>query len=378
MKRPGILFLSILLLTGTVCTAQANAAQLLRGESEGMAFQLEEVATGLGVPWGMVLLSADQLLITERQGKVKLLNLNTGQLDDISGLPILTASGQGGLLDVATPGRYRPGNWLYFTYSQGPRQQMTTVLARAKLRDNRLVDWQTLLESKAVSDTGRHFGSRIVFDGKGHLFFSIGDRGVRPNGQDLSTHSGSILRLKLDGTVPDDNPFVGRSDALPEIWSYGHRNPQGLAYDKETGRLWAIEHGPRGGDEINLIRPGANYGWPVVSHGKEYWGPLAVGEATSKAGMEDPLKVYIPSIAPGSLLVYYGEAFPKWRGNLFSGALKLQHLNRVAFDATGQEVREERLLESLRERIRALAQSPQGWLYLSTDSGRILRLRPAD
>jgi len=373
MKTPVLLLLLLGLLVGPL-----NAAPLLRVESDGMSLQLEEVATGLGIPWGMVFLSADELLITERQGIVRLLNPKTGRLTDVTGLPILTASGQGGLLDVATPGTYQPGNWIYFTYSQGPRRQMTTVLARAKLRDNRLVDWQTLLESKAVSDTGRHFGSRIVFDGKGHLFFSIGDRGVRPNGQDLSTHAGSILRLKLDGSVPDDNPFVGRSDALPEIWSYGHRNPQGLAYDKETGRLWAIEHGPRGGDEINLIRPGVNYGWPVVSHGKEYWGPLAVGEATSKAGMEDPLKVYIPSIAPGSLLVYHGEAFPKWRGNLFSGALKLQHLNRVAFDATGQEVREERLLESLRERIRALAQSPQGWLYLSTDSGRILRLRPVD
>jgi glucose/arabinose dehydrogenase len=372
MKRLFVFFLLFLL------TSQLHAAPLLRGESEGMPFQLEEVATGLGIPWGMVMLDRGQLLITEREGRIQRLDLNSGELTKISGLPELTSSGQGGLLDVASEGPYQPGNWLYFTYSQGPRRQMTTVLARAKLQANRMVDWQELLVTKAVSSTGRHFGSRIVFDGQGHLFFSVGDRGERPNGQDLKTHAGSIIRLKLDGTVPDDNPFVGRNDALAEIWSYGHRNPQGLAYDRDKQQLWAIEHGPRGGDEINLIRRGENYGWATVSHGKEYWGPLAVGEATSMPGMVDPIKVYTPSIAPGSLLLYSGDAFPKWRGNLLSGALKLQHLNRVVFDSAGQAVKEERLLQDLAERIRAVLQSPEGWIYLSTDSGRILRLRPGD
>jgi len=370
----------LLIVTLLICLLPVTlfAAPLLHGQSEGMRFQLEEVAGGLGVPWGMAFIAADKLLITERQGRVQLLDLKNGQLSQINGLPQLTASGQGGLLDVATPPSYQPGGWLYFTYSDGPRGKLTTILARARLEKKQLRDWQQLLISKANSDTGRHFGSRVVFDGKGHLFFSIGARGVRPNGQDLTTHAGAIMRLKLDGTVPADNPFVGQSNVLPEIWSYGHRNPQGLAYDAEQQRLWAIEHGPRGGDEINLILPGSNYGWPVVSHGKEYWGPLAVGEATSKPGMQDPLKVYIPSIAPGSLLLYSGAAFPEWRGDLLSGALKLQHLNRVALDSAGRESKEERLLEDLGERIRALAQSPEGWLYLSTDSGRILRLRPAN
>ena len=363
------------ILLGTLLS-HAAAVPLLTGASEGMRFQLEEVSAGLKIPWGMVFHRPDELLITERSGHAKLLNLTSGQLTPLSGLPAISTTGQGGLLDIATPPGYHPGDWLYMTYSKTVRGQATTVLARARLKNGGFTDWQELLVGRARSTTGRHFGSRISFDGKGHLFFGIGDRGVRPNGQDLSNHAGAILRLNLDGTIPADNPFVDHPNALPEIWSYGHRNPQGLFYDRNQQRLWEIEHGPRGGDEINLIRAGLNYGWPVVSHGKEYWGQLAVGEATSRPGMEDPVKVYIPSIAPGSLLVYSGAAFPAWQGNLFAGALKLQHLNRISLTAAGETAGEERLLQGLRERIRALVESPEGWLYLSTDSGRILRLRP--
>ncbi len=235
-----------------------------------------------------------------------------------------------------------------------------------------------LLITTSSTDTTRHFGSRIAFDNEGHVFFTVGDRGERPNGQDLSTHAGSVIRLNQDGTVPKDNPFVKHQNALPEIWSYGHRNPQGLSYDSKNKRLWLIEHGPRGGDEINLILAGKNYGWPVISYGKEYWGPLSVGEATSKEGMEQPVKYYVPSIAPGSLLLYTGSAFPGWQGDLFAGALKLQHLNKIKLSDSGQTVGEERLLISLKERIRSLSQSPEGWIYLSTDSGKIMRLTPSD
>lgn len=208
------------------------------------------------------------------------------------------------------------------------------------------------------------------------MFFGIGDRGRRDLAQDLGNHVGAIIRLELDGSVPRDNPFVGDPQALDEIWSYGHRNPQGLLFDRETRRLWSIEHGPRGGDEINLILKGRNYGWPVVSHGKEYWGPLSIGEGTEKPGIEPPRKVYIPSIGPGSLMMYRGEAFPQWHGNLFAGALKLRHLNRISLSKSGRAIGEERLLEDLGERIRALLQGPEGLIYLSTDSGRILRLAP--
>jgi glucose/arabinose dehydrogenase len=187
---------------------------------------------------------------------------------------------------------------------------------------------------------------------------------------------GSIVRLNLDGSVPDDNPFSTNKKARDEIWSYGHRNPQGLQFDNDKKVLWSIEHGPRGGDEINLIQKGKNYGWPVVSHGKEYWGPFDIGEGQTKQGIEPSVKVYIPSIAPGSLLLYSGDAFPQWRGNLFAGALKLQHLNRISISSDNQATNEERLLGDLNQRIRALAQSSQGWIYLSTDNGNIFRLKP--
>lgn len=354
------------------------SAQLLKGESAGQVFTVEEVARGLGVPWGMAFIAPNRLLFTEREGRVRLLALESGGVTEISGLPAVRVAGQGGLLDVRVEPGYKPGGWIYFSFVKDVNRQGATALGRARLKGARLVDWQTLLVTDARSDTGRHFGGRIAFDDAGHLFLSVGERGVRPNAQNLGNMAGTVLRLNLDGTLPSDNPFVGQADVKPQIWSYGHRNPQGLAWDHVHQRLWESEHGPRGGDEINLIVRGANYGWPVLSYGKEYWGPVAVGEGTQREGMESPRKVYVPSIAPGSLLYYTGEAFPAWRGDLFLGALALTHLNRVTVDDAGRAIGEERLLGGLHERIRALVQSPEGWLYLSTDSGRILRLRPAD
>ncbi len=356
----------------------AMAETLLLKSSKGVSFQLNKVGDGLGVPWGMVFIGPEQILFTGRNGKIGILDTVSGVITRITGGPKVMHSGQGGLLDVAVPPGYSQGGWIYFTYSKELQGKGVTTLARARLNGKRLVAFQDMLITRSASTTGRHFGSRITFDGTGHLFFSVGDRGVRPNGQDLSTHAGSILRLTLDGSVPENNPFVQQRNALPEIWSYGHRNPQGIFYDRKQRRLWSIEHGPRGGDEINLILPGRNYGWPVISYGKEYWGPVQVGEGTEKEGMEQPVKFYVPSIAPGSLIVYSGKTFPAWKGNLFAGALKLTHLNRVEIDSSGRAVAEERLLEGLGERIRALVESPQGWLYFSTDSGRIFRLRPLE
>lgn len=347
------------------------------GEDGQPRFELEKIAGGLGVPWGLTFIADDQLLITERAGSVRLLNTRTGALRAIEGAPEVLADGQGGLLDVAVPPDFSPGGWIYFTFVRDQVGGGVTVLARAKLESGRLVDWQDLLETRSFTGTGRHFGSRIAFDEKGHVYFGVGDRGERPLAQDRSNHAGSVMRLHRDGRVPDDNPFVDTADVLPEIWSYGHRNPQGMAYDRATKRLWLIEHGPRGGDEINHVLRGRNYGWPVISYGKEYWGPLAVGEGTHRDGMEQPVKQYTPSIAPGSLLLYSGDAFPAWRGNLFAGALKLRHLNRVTLDAQGKAIGEERLLQDFGERIRALAQGPRGWIYLSTDSGGIYVLKPA-
>jgi len=345
--------------------------------SERMKIHVETVAVGFGVPWGLAFLTPNKLLITERSGSVFLLDIAKGTRRIIRNSPQVMVDGQGGMLDVMLSPDYKKTGWIYFTYVKEVDGEGTTVLARSKISVDKFIEWQELLVSRSNSETNYHFGSRVAFDENGHVFFSVGDRGNRPNGQDLTNHAGTIIRLNLDGSIPIDNPFIKVNGALPEIWSYGHRNPQGLAYDFLKNRLWSIEHGPRGGDEINLILRGANYGWPVISYGKEYWGPIAVGEGTHRKGMQQPIKVYIPSIAPGSLIMYTGNAFPKWKGNLFSGALKLQHINRVVIDENGKDIKEERLFESMNERIRALTQSPEGWIYFSTDSGKIYRIRPA-
>ncbi len=375
------LLIPVLIFSFCWIAQSATARVILQAKSKGMQFQVEKVAERLRIPWGMVFIAPDKVLFTERNGKVGILVPSSGEVTYLQGGPKVKASGQGGLLDVAVHPDYQAGDWIYFTYSKAQKGKgqvkSATTLARAKLQGEQLVELEDMLVTQSVSGSDYHFGSRITFDGEGHLFFSIGDRGHRPNSQDLSTHSGSILRLKIDGSVPDDNPLVNRTDVLPEIWSYGHRNPQGLFYDGQRKRLWSNEHGPRGGDEINLINPGLNYGWPVISYGKEYFSFAQVGESTHKEGMEQPIKYYVPSIAPGSLIVYSGKAFPNWKGNLFSGALAKRHLNRVEIDPDGNAVTEERLLEKLRERIRAIVESPEGWIYLSTDMGKILRLKPA-
>lgn len=342
--------------------------------SEGMKLKLEQVVDGLGIAWGMCFILPSQLLVTDRGGAVKLIDVDSGQITSLKNVPGVFAQGQGGMLDVALSPYYKNDGWIYFTYVKEVDNQGVTVLARAKLSGHVFKDWQELLVTKSKTEETQHFGSRIAFDTEGHVFFGVGDRGVRKNAQDLTNHAGSIIRLNLDGSIPSDNPFSTDNKLLPEVWSIGHRNPQGMAYDAENKRLWSIEHGPRGGDEINIIKPGANYGWPVISYGMEYWGPVAVGEGTHREGMEQPVKVYIPSIAPGSLLFYSGDEFPGWKGNLLSGALKLRHLNRIVLSKQGEVIKEERLLEDLDQRIRALAQSPQGWLYFSTDSGKIYRL----
>jgi len=352
----------------------AAAPQVI--QSEKATFELEKVADGLRIPWGLAFISNTQLLITEREGSIKLLDTQSKTLTAVQGAPAVLAEGQGGLLDVAVPPDFTAGDWIYFTFVRNKEDQGVTVLARAKLTSSKLVQWQDLLETQSATDTGNHFGSRIAFDEKGYVYFGVGDRGERRNSQDLTNHAGSVMRLYRDGRIPQDNPFNQRTDVPPEIWSYGHRNPQGMAYDDTHKRLWLIEHGPRGGDEINRVLPGRNYGWPAISYGKEYWGPLAVGEGTHREGMEQPIKQYTPSIAPGSLLLYSGNTFPAWRGNLFAGALKLRHLNRVTLSADGKAIGEERLLTELDQRIRALTQSPEGWLYFSTDSGNVYAIRP--
>ena len=382
-QRPSIKIYLYTVITGLqvlliLCSLQVQAASARVISQSNPNFKLELLAHDLGVPWGMAFLNDRELIFTERQGNIRILNLESLEITTLRGTVEVDAEGQGGMLDVATGPDYTTRDWLYFTYSKSTVSGAVTTLARARRRGNQLSDWQELLVTDSATSGYRHFGSRIAFDQQGHVFFGVGDRGERDSAQDLSSHTGTIMRLRLDGSIPDDNPFLSRDNALPEIWSYGHRNPQGLLYDNNTGNLWSIEHGPRGGDEINLVVKGANYGWPVISYGKEYWGPVSIGEGTEKPGMEQPVKVYIPSIAPGSLLLYSATAFPQWQGNLFSGALKLRHLNRVSISMDNKAIAEERLLGDLNERIRALAQSPEGWIYFSTDSGKIIRMRPRE
>ena len=382
-QRPSIKIYLYTVITGLqvlliLCSLQVQAASARVISQSNPNFKLELLAQDLGVPWGMAFLNDRELIFTERQGNIRILDLESLEITTLRGAVEVDAEGQGGMLDVATGPDYTTRDWLYFTYSKSTVSGAVTTLARAKRRGNQLSDWQELLVTDSATSGYRHFGSRIAFDQQGHVFFGVGDRGERDSAQDLSSHAGTIMRLRLDGSIPDNNPFLSRDNALPEIWSYGHRNPQGLLYDNNTGNLWSIEHGPRGGDEINLVVKGANYGWPVISYGKEYWGPVSIGEGTEKPGMEQPVKVYIPSIAPGSLLLYSATAFPQWQGNLFSGALKLRHLNRVSISMDNKAIAEERLLGDLNERIRALAQSPEGWIYFSTDSGKIIRMRPRE
>ena len=368
----------VVLILITAVSCPGGASPVLTSSSNGVEYRVDLVAKDLQIPWGAAFIAPHKLLITQRHGGAVIIDSRQQSLTPVVGLPEVSARGQGGLLDVAVePGYQQDGGWLYFTYSKSVNRRAVTVLARSKLNGNRLSQWQELLVTNSATETHRHFGSRIAFDRQGHLFFSVGDRGRRANGQDLTTHAGSILRLNMDGSVPPDNPFSNHPTALPEIWSYGHRNPQGLAYDTLTQRLWAIEHGPRGGDEINLVKKGRNYGWPITSHGQEYWGPVDVGESREKPGIEAPKKVYIPSIAPGSLLLYTGQAFPNWQGSLFSGALKLRHINQVWPDPDSNIGGEARLVSGLGERIRALIQSDEGWIYFTTDNGNLYRISPA-
>ncbi|CAE6921217.1 COG2133 Glucose sorbosone dehydrogenases [Vibrio sp. B1REV9] len=331
-----------------------------------------EVANGFQIPWGIEFIDDQRVIVNEKNGTVSLLDITSGKAKKLFNVPDVNSGGQAGLLDVAlapNPDTQKPQ--LFFTYSKRTNKGNTVALATAQLQNNQLVGWKDLFVADAITETGRHYGSRIAFvDDK--VYFSIGDRGERDNGQDTQTHAGSILRLNLDGSVPTDNPFKD-SQARPEIWSFGHRNPQGMFYDQPTNQLWSIEHGPRGGDEINLIKKGANYGWAKASHGKEYWGPLDVGEAKSLPGMVDPKLVYIPSIAPSNMILYRGDKYPELNGKILAGALKLAHINVVSIE-NGKLTESKRLMENLGERVRDITVSPDGYIYFSTDSGKIFQL----
>lgn len=347
--------------------------------SAGVA-TLTEVAAGLSSPWSLAFLPDGAMLVTERGGQMRLVSADGTLSAPLAGLPEVHAEGQGGLLDVVLGPDFERDARIYFSYAEPTRRGARTSVASAKLdRANLRLDDVHKLFSQNDDPSGRHhWGSRLVFAPDGTLFITLGDRFFhRDKAQTLDNHFGKIVRIKPDGSIPADNPFVGKPGALGDIWSYGHRNLQGAALNPATGALWTHEHGPQGGDEVNIGRPGGNYGWPVITHGREYGSGARIGEGSARPDVIEPVKVWIPSIAPSGMLFYSGEAFPAWRGSLFVGALSGQVLARLALDGD-KVVDEERLLGGAGLRIRDVRQGPDGFIYLLDERrGRILKLSPA-
>jgi glucose/arabinose dehydrogenase len=381
MARTLPTFASLVILMSTAVPA---ACQSDVQRSADHVYRIVPVAEGLANPWSIAFLPGGDMLITERAGRLRIVRDGTLLPKAVSGVPEVLAEGQGGLLDVALHPDFSSNRLLYLTYSKPVQDGSTTALVRGRFENDRLTDVEELFE--AASRGRGHYGSRLAFDGNGYLFMTIGDRQASPSGdleshpaQDPSNHHGVTVRLHDDGRVPADNPLVGQEGARPEIWSYGHRNPQGLAFHPETGDLWLNEHGPQGGDELNLIRPGLNYGWPVVGYGVNYGSGSAIHEGTHREGMEPPVHFWVPSIATSGLLFYTGDQFPAWKGNALVGGLNGQQLARLTVE--GQEVTAEETLVRGKGRIRDVRQGPEGYIYLAID-GRggalteVVRLEP--
>ncbi len=371
-------FAAFLVLGCSAQTAQVPPADAV--VSEQATFKVELVTDGLRYPWGMAFLPDGAMLVTERPGTLRLVSSN-GVLAPapIGGTPDVFAKGQGGLLDVAIDPAFSQTNLVYLSYAGVDEDgRSSTRVARGRLLDGNLQDLEVIFRSNSASSGGVHWGSRLGFDPSGHLYVTAGDRGNQDQAQSLSRHAGSVIRINPDGSVPDDNPFVGDSQALPEIYSYGHRNPQGLAVHPETGRIWTQEHGPQGGDEVNLIDAAVNYGWPEITWGVNYGGRPINGGLREQDGMAQPVHFWDPSIAPSGMTFYDGDAFPAWQGDLFVGALKYQLITRLEME--GDEiVAEERLLEGELGRVRDVRTGPDGLLYILTDdsNGGLYRLSPA-
>lgn len=362
---------------GVVAQAEAALpANLVLVSDRDAGLFVDVVAQGFKLPWDLAFLSETELLVTEKAGALWRMNLATGERAAVTGLPAVKVQGQGGLHAVILHPKFAENGWIYLSYAaaMADGSGANTQVTRAKLSGTQLSEPKLLFAARAPARRGQHFGGAMVFDREGYLFISVGDRGERDDAQKLSTHNGKILRLHDDGRVPADNPYVKTPGALPEIWSHGHRNPQGLALDAATGRIWESEHGPQGGDEINLIQRGRNYGWPVITYGREYGTGFKIGEGKARADVEPPVHWYVPSIATGGIAFYDGAVmFPEWKNSVFVAALR-GHLNRVQLDEQGRFVKEERLLGGRNLRIRGVRVSPSGALWVVTDDGVILRL----
>ena len=368
-----------------ICTGVQTAAQEIH-RSAFHDFRAVTVVDGLHVPWSITWLPDGDMLVTERPGRLRIVRDGTLLPDPVPGVPEVVARGQGGLFEVLPHPDFSTNRLLYLSYARPKGENSTTAVIRGRFENDRLTGVEDVFEAQARG--GGHYGGRLVWDPDGYLFASAGDRMARPAGdlsahaaQDLSNHHGVVVRLYDDGRVPDDNPFVGQPGALPEIWSYGHRNPQGLLVHPETGDLWANEHGPEGGDEVNLIRPGLNYGWPVVGYGVNYRSGTAIHPATRGEGLESPAHFWVPSIGTSGLMVYTGDRFPAWQGSFFTGGMSGQQLARLtpSVDRPGRIEQEETLAYGI-GRVRDVRQGPDGYIYLAVEHrdgpSRIVRLEP--
>lgn len=366
----GVIRVAIVAVVGWIATT---------GTSLSSELKIDEVTGDLSYPWALAFLPDGGVLVTERDGVLKYVSA-TGQKSDVPGTPEVYNSGQGGLLDVVVAPDFDESGEIYLSFSDPSGRGAGTSVFRARLveRDDgyALEDGKTIFTGNNIASGGRHFGSRLVFSPDGSLFVTTGDRGDKDRAQDPSDHAGSVLRLNRDGSAPSDNPFIGKDGYLPELWSIGHRNPQSAAINPQSGELWTVEHGARGGDEVNLPKAGKNYGWPIISYGRHYSGGK-IGTGTEAAGYEQPLYYWDPSIAPSGMTFVDSPLFSHWNGSLLVGALRGQHLSRLTLDGT-KIISEEKLLGDLNERIRDVRQGPDGAIYVLTDSdeGQLLRLTP--
>ncbi|GIK81710.1 MAG: sorbosone dehydrogenase family protein [Pseudorhodoplanes sp.] len=378
MKRiaAALVLLASALLAGAPALAQVQTFRSATGN-----LNVETVAGGLANPWSLAFLPDGRMLVTERPGRLRIVTRDGKLSTPVAGVPKVAARGQGGLLDVIVDRDFATNRTLYFCYADPVEGGAQTALARAVLdagETPKLEGFRRIFRQEGLPSSGRHFGCRIVQTPDNNLFLTTGDHGSESReAQNLANHIGKIVRVRPDGTVPPDNPFVNRSGAKPEIWSYGHRNAQGATLNPASGKLWMHEHGPRGGDEINIPQAGRNYGWPVIGYGIDYSG-AKIHESTHKDGMEQPIVQWTPVIAPSGMAFYAGDLFPRWKGNLFIGGLATQVVVRLELDGE-KVVREERILRELGERIRDVRAGPDGALWLLTDNsaGRILRVTPA-
>mgnify|MGYP000053042478 CR=1 FL=1 len=362
-----------------IAALSLSAPAVMQTAAAQPSVRLETVADELSYPWSVAFLPNGGYLVTERDGVLKFVSEEGGQ-SVVPGTPEVFAQGQGGLLDIVLSPDFESDGTIFLTFAQGSPEGAGTSLFKARLVADgggyRLEDGETVFRGNNKAHGGRHFGSRLAFSPEGLLFMTVGERGARDRAQDPSTHNGSVLRLTRDGDPAPGNPFLNEEGYRPEIWSYGHRNPQAAAINPATGRLWAVEHGARGGDEVNIPQAGKNYGWPVISYGRHYSGGR-IGEGTSKPGMEQPVHYWDPSIAPSGMAFVTSARYPDWQGDLLVGALRGQHLAKLDLDGD-TVVSEEKLLEDLGERIRDVRQGPDGFIYVLTDSddGRLIRLLP--